>query len=306
MLKLESAAAFVAIAETGSITEAARRLALSKSVISERLTELERVLGAKLVSRTSRKVSMTEDGNAFYERAKRIVREMDDVASEIAERRGSLAGPLHISAPVSFGCLHLGPALYGFLAQNPKVELTLDLNDRFVNMAAGGYDAVVRHGPIDDQRVIVKRLADSKRLLVASPDYLKRCGVPNSLHDLEHHSGIIYSNRGVADWRFRTPRRPTTVRPGTGIRVNNGILMRDAAIAGLGVALLPTFFLQSALKERKLTVVNIGVEAEGATIYIAYPEHRRSSGKIRALTVWLQKTFGDPPYWDAVVSGRKR
>jgi DNA-binding transcriptional LysR family regulator len=301
MLKLESAVAFLAVAEAGSISEAARRLALSKSVVSERLTELERALGAKLVHRTTRRLSITEDGSLFYERAKRMVRDVDDAASEIAERRGALVGPLRISAPVSFGSLHLGPALYGFLAKNTKIELTLDLDDRFVSIEADGYDAVVRHGPVEDKRVIVKRLAGSKRLLVASPDYLKRFGKPKSLLDLEQHKAIIYSNRGAADWRFRISRQVSTVRPNTVMRVNNGLLMRDAAIAGLGVALLPTFFLQSALKERKLTVIDIGAETEGATIYIAYPEHRRASAKIRALTEWLQKAFGDPPYWDTAI-----
>ena len=300
MLKLESIEAFASIAQTGSITGAARRLAVSKSVVSERLAELERLLGAKLVHRTTRRLSLTEDGSAFYERAKHILRDVDSAASELAERRGTLAGPLRISAPVGFGTLHLGPALFGFLAQNPGVELTLELEDRFVNILAEGYDAVVRHGPVDDRRVIVKRLAASRRLLVASPDYLNRRGWPASLQELEQHSGIIYSNRGGADWRFRIGRKFATVRPSAALRVNNGLLMRDAAVEGLGIALLPTFFLQLALKKRALKVIDIGAEAEGATIFIAYPEHLRSSGKIRALTAWLHKSFGDPAYWDAV------
>jgi DNA-binding transcriptional LysR family regulator len=304
MLKLESIEAFASIAETGSITGAARRLAVSKSVVSERLTELEHILAAKLMHRTTRRLSLTEDGGAFYERAKHILRDVDNAAAELAERRGALAGPLRISAPVSFGSLHLGPALFGFLANNPAVELTLDLDDRFVNMLAEGYDAVVRHGPVDDKRIIVKRLATSRRLLVASSGYLKRCGKPASLQDLEQHRGIIYSNRGAADWRFRTGRKFSTVCPGAALRVNNGLLMRDAAVAGLGIALLPTFFLEAPLKKRTLTVIDIGAEAEGATIYIAYPEHLRSSGKIRALTAWLQKSFGDPAYWDAGSANR--
>jgi DNA-binding transcriptional LysR family regulator len=297
MLKLESVAAFASIAETGSISAAARRLALSKSGVSERLTELERILGTKLMHRTTRRLSLTEDGSAFYERARHILRDVENAASELAERRGTLAGPLRISAPVSFGCLHLGPAVFGFLTENPRIELTLELDDRFVNVLAEGYDAVVRHGPVDDKRVIVKRLAASRRLLVASPDYLKRCGKPASLQDLEQHRGILYSNRAT-DWRFRMGRKFPTVSPGAALRVNNGLLMRDAAVAGLGIALLPTFLLETALKKRTLEVIDIGAVAEGATIYIAYPEHLRSSGKIRALTAWLQKSFGDPAYWD--------
>jgi DNA-binding transcriptional LysR family regulator len=162
-----------------------------------------------------------------------------------------------------------------------------------------GYDAIVRHGPVHDDRIIVKRLSASRRLLVASPDYLKRYGKPVTLEELGQHRGIIYGNRGALDWRFRVNRKFAIARPQVALPVNNGLLMRDAAVAGLGIALLPTFLLQISLKNRTLKVLDVGAEAEGATIYIAYPEHLRSSGKIRALTAWLQKSFGDPPYWDA-------
>ncbi len=306
MLKLESVAAFVAVAESGSISEAARRMELSKSVVSERLAELERSLGAKLLHRTTRKLAITEDGSTFYERAKRILQEATDAAVEIAERRGELVGPLRISGPVSFGSLHLGPALYGFLAKNPKIDLTLDLDDRFVSMLADGYDAVVRHGPVVDEHVVVKRLAPSRRFLVAAPAYLEKFGKPKSLAELEQHKGIVYSNRGLADWRFKAARGFVTVRPLRALRVNNGLLMRDAAAAALGLALLPAYFIHKELASKKLVIVDVGVEAEGATIYIAYPEDRRESAKLRALTAWLRDAFGDPPYWDLAPALTKR
>ena len=298
MLKLEFLAAFVAIAETGSMTAAATRLSISKSVVSERLLELERTLGARLVERTTRRLALTEEGNVFYERARGILRDVEGAATELAQLRGKLTGPLRISAPVSFGTLHLGRALFGFLAQHPGIELTLELDDRFVNMSEEGYDAVIRHGPVDDRRVIVKRLALSRRLLVASPDYLRRAGKPASLRDLELHKGIVYSARGAGDWRFRSGRKFVTVRPAIALRVNNGLLMRDAAIAGLGIALLPTFLLDVPVREHTLRVLDVGAEGEGATVHIAYPEHLRASGKIRALTAWLREAFGQPAYWD--------
>ena len=298
MLKLEFLAAFVAIAETGSMTGAAARLSISKSVVSERLLELERTLGARLVERTTRRLALTEEGNVFYERARGILRDVEGAGTELAQLRGKLTGPLRISAPVSFGTLHLGRALFGFLAQHPEIELTLELDDRFVNMAEEGYDAVIRHGPVDDRRVIAKRLALSRRLLVASPDYLKRAGKPTSLRDLELHRGIVYSARGAGDWRFRSGRKFVTVRPAVALRVNNGLLMRDAAIAGLGIAFLPTFLLDVPVRERTLRVLDVGAEGEGATVHIAYPEHLRASGKIRALTAWLKEAFGEPAYWD--------
>jgi DNA-binding transcriptional LysR family regulator len=306
MLKLESVAAFVAVAEAGSISEAARRMELSKSVVSARLAELERSLGAKLLHRTTRKLAITEDGSAFYERAKRIVQETADAAAEIAERRGELVGSLRISGPVSFGSLHLGPALYRFLAKNPKIDLTLDLDDRFVSMLAEGYDAVVRHGPVVDEHVVVKQLAPSRRFLVAAPAYLEKFGKPKSLAALEQHKGIVYSNRGAVDWRFKASRHFVSVRPHGVLRVNNGLLMRDAAAAGLGLALLPTYFIHKELVSKQLVIVDVGVEAEGATIYIAYAEDRRGSAKLRALTVWLRDAFGNPPYWDVAPAQTKR
>ncbi|RWC83990.1 MULTISPECIES: LysR family transcriptional regulator [unclassified Mesorhizobium] len=300
MLKLEAAAAFVAVAESGSITEAARRMALSKSVISERLSELERGLGTKLLDRTTRKLSITETGRSFYERAKRIMQEVADASAEIAERRGELAGPLRIAAPTSFGILHLGPALYGFLAKHPGIELTLDLDDRFVSIVADGYDAILRHGPVvDDGPVIVRKLASSRRFLVAAPDYLETFGRPETVEDLKRHKGIIYSIRGAADWRFKVSRRLMTVRSQTTLRVNNGILMRDAALAGLGLALLPAYFIQAEIADGRLVSVDVGAEPEGASIYMAFPEDRRGSAKLRALTAWLRDVFGDPPYWEA-------
>jgi DNA-binding transcriptional LysR family regulator len=298
MLNLDSISTFIAIAATGSFSDAARQLRLSKSVVSERLQELERSLGTKLVQRTTRRVSLTSDGAVFYERAKHIVRDAELAAAELSDRRGKVAGSLRISAPVSFGCLHLGAALFRFIARYPGIELALDLEDRFVNLFDEGYDAVVRHGPIQARRVIVKPLATSTRLLVASPGYLKRWGQPTSIEDLKQHKGILYRYRGAADWRFRVGRRFITVQPQTALRLNNGLLMRDAAIQGIGIALLATFLLEEPLKARTLKTIDIGAQAEGAALYIGYPDHLRGSAKIRALTTWLQSAFGDPPHWD--------
>lgn len=298
MIKLDGVAAFVAIADAGSITEAARRLKISKSVVSERLSELERGLGAALLQRTTRRLSVTEDGAAFLERARRILREVEDASAELSERRGALSGPLRLSGPVSFGSLHLGPALYPFLKANPDIDLRLDLDDRFVNIDGDGYDAVVRHGPVEDSRLIARRLADSRRLLVASPDYLEQHGTPRDLADLSSHCAVLYANRGDADWRFEGPDGATVVRPRTSLRVNNGLVMRDAAVAGLGIALLPTFICYRELDSGALKPVEVGAVAESAMVYIAYPSGRGSSAKIQALVDCLRQAFGDPPYWD--------
>jgi len=304
MIKMDGIAAFVATAESGSISEAARHLGHAKSVISERLTELERSLGVRLVQRTTRKLSLTEDGISFLPRAQRILFEAREAQSEIAERRDTLMGTLRLSAPVSFGVLHLGPALYAFMAENPGIDLTLDLDDRFVDAAADGFDAVIRHGPVADNHLVAKRLATTRRILVASPSYLERNGTPHSLACLHAHKGIVYTNR-EADWRFEGSDGWVVVRPSSVMRVNNGLVMRDAALAGLGITLLPDFFVHSELAAGSLAHVDIGAEAEGAELYICYPLARTPSAKIGAMTDSLRRFFGNPPYWDCTAQTRE-
>jgi DNA-binding transcriptional LysR family regulator len=301
-MKLDGVATFVAVAEAGSISEAARRMHLSKSVVSERLADLEKSLGASLLHRTTRKLTLTEDGVAFLERAAAIVRDVDAAVADIAVRRGALVGPLRISAPVTFGHLHLGPALYPFLTQHPQIELTLDLDDRRVDAAADGYDAVLRNGVIADTRLMAWRLAPSRRLLVAAPAYLDRHGTPRSLQELEQHRGVFYTNRGVADWRFASQSGgdAIVVRAQIGLRVNNGDMIRDATVAGLGISLLPSFIAGPAIRSGALRVVDIGVVPEADVIYLAHPEGRHASAKLRALADCLRLAFGDPPYWDQV------
>jgi DNA-binding transcriptional LysR family regulator len=301
MLKLDGLASFVAVAESGSISEAARRLGLSKSVVSDRLAEVEHTLGAPLLHRTTRKLSLTEDGAAFLERASRIVRDVEEATADMAQRRGTLSGPLRVSAPVTFGRMHLGPALYPFLARHPQLELTLELDDRRVDAAADSFDAVVRHGILEDSRLVAWELAPSRRLLVAAPEYLARHGTPSSPEELQRHRGIFYVNRGVADWRLVGPNGVQLVRAGMGLRVNNGDVMRDAAVAGLGIALLPTFIAGDAIRSGALRLIDVGLQAAAESIYVAHPEGRRASAKLRAFVQCLRDAFGVPPYWEALI-----
>ncbi|WP_425374198.1 LysR substrate-binding domain-containing protein [Neorhizobium lilium] len=291
--------AFVAIVESGSIVAAAKRLRLSKSLVSDRLAELEKSLGVVLLHRTTRKLTLTEDGAAFLERARRIVSEIEDAVADISERRGTLAGPVRIAAPVTFSRLHLGPALYPFLSRHPELKLTLEIDDRRVDALADGYDAVIRHGAIADTRLIAWKLASSRRMLVASADYLERHGAPKTLEDLGSHRGIFYANRGVSDWRFQTEAGPVLVRAKPALVVNNGDMLRDAAIAGLGLTLLPAFIAGQPIKDGLLQVVEMDQEPELEFIYMAHPQGRNASAKLRAIADHLRKTFGDPPYWEA-------
>jgi DNA-binding transcriptional LysR family regulator len=298
MIRIEGITAFVATAEQGSISGAARQLRLAKSVVSERLAELERALGGKLLHRSTRKLALTEDGTAFLPRAQRIARDIAEAAADIAERRGTLSGPLRIAAPVTFGRLHLGPALYPFLRAHPEIQLTLDLDDRRIDVASSGHDAIVRVGPIDDTRLIVWKLAENRRQLVASGDYLASHGTPTTLDELRQHRGIFYTNRGANDWLFATATGPVSVAARQALGVNNGDLMRDAAIAGLGLALLPAFIAGPAVKAGALVVVPLDVQPVVEFIYMAHAQGREPSTKLRRLIEHLRQSFGSPPYWD--------
>ncbi|MBF5090519.1 LysR family transcriptional regulator [Novosphingobium sp. NBM11] len=297
MMKLDGLAAFVATVDETSISAASRRLGLAKSVVSERLAELERALGVTLLQRSTRRLTLTSAGESLLPRARRILRELEEAAAEVDASSGKLAGPLRISAPVGFGVLHLGPAIARFLRDHPDIEMALELDDGFVDAAAGGFDAVLRHGAIGDGRLIARRLARSRRLLVASPAYLAAHGTPASLTDLERHRGVLYANRS-GDWRFAVGSAWSVVRPTTALRVNNGLVMRDAALAGLGLALLPTFFVHAEIRSGALVEVDIGWPAEGAELFLTYPRDHGAAPKIRALGDSLRRSFGDPPYWE--------
>jgi DNA-binding transcriptional LysR family regulator len=298
-MKLDGLAAFVTVANTGSISEAARQLRLSKSAVSERLTELERTLGANLVQRNSRQLALTEDGLAFLERAKRIVSEADQAANELAQRRGEIAGPLRIAGPRGFGDLHLGPALYSFMERYPDVSITADFDDR-IGDAASGYDAVVRIAPGEMPKMPTQTLTLSRRALVAAPSYLARFGRPRTIDDLAQHRAIHYMERNPDDWSFKSGSEVVVARVAPRLRVTSCMAMRDAAIAGLGIASLPTFHSHDALRSGALEVVDIGLEPDVTPISIAYHDVPPTA-KLAALIDHLKRAFGDPPYWDVGV-----
>lgn len=300
-MKLDGVAAFVAVANTGSISEAARQLRLSKSAVSERLAELERALGANLVQRNSRQLALTEDGVAFLVRAKRIVAEADEAASELARRRGEIAGPLRIAAPRGFGDLHLGPALYSFMERYPEVSVTADFDDR-VSDAAGGYDAIIRIAPGEMPKMSTQTLTVSRRMLVAAPSYLAQFGRPQTIDDLARHRAIHYMERNPDDWSFKSGSEMLVARVTPRLRVTSCLSMRDAAIAGLGIASLPTFHSHDAIKSGALEVIDIGVDADATPISIAYQNGMPPAAKLAALIDHLKRAFGNPPYWDADIS----
>jgi DNA-binding transcriptional LysR family regulator len=297
-MKMEGVVAFVAVAETGSISEAARRLRLSKSVISERLSDLEHSLGANLIHRTTRKLSLTEDGLTFLDRARRIAGEAADAENELAERRNEMSGPLRINAPYSLTGTYLGQALHSFLLKHPDISLTLELDDRFVDPSSEGFDAVIRVAPTMDTQLETRLLGSSQRVLVASPDYITRNGAPASLTDLERHRAVHFTDRSPDDWTFVTDDGPVVVRMTPNIRINGCEAVRDAAIGGLGLAYLPTFVCGDAVRSGALKIINIGVRPDVNHIFAVYHNGRRPQAKLRELLDHVRQAFGDPPAWD--------
>ncbi|MBU3078077.1 LysR family transcriptional regulator [Sphingomonas quercus] len=296
-MKLDGIIAFVTVADCGSVNEAARQLRLSKSTVSERLTELEHSLGARLVSRNSRRFALTEDGVALLERARRIVRETNEAKEELTRRRGEISGHVRLAVPRAFGDLHLGPALYDFMQRHPDVTITADFDDRISDLGSA-FDAIVRIAPAELPKLATERLTISRRTLVAAPSYLDRHGRPGSVADLERHQAIHYMDRGPDDWTFRAEIERVVARVEPRLRITSCFAMRDAAIAGLGIAWLPTFHSHQAIRSGALELLDIGVDPDITPITIAYHNGHGAPARLRALIDHLKLAFGDPPRWD--------
>src|SRR5215468_11331231 len=246
-------ALFARIVERGSLSAAARDLGLSKSLVSRRLGQLEDRLGARLVNRTTRRLGLTEIGREFHERARRVLLEADEAEACARDASEELRGRLRIAAPVSFGHLHLAPALAAFLAEHPKVEVDLELNDRFVDLVGEGYDLAIRSGQLEDSSLILRPIAESRIRLAAAPAYLGGHGTPRSPGDLVRHACLVYGNQPVAKvWRFRVEGKwvAPAIRPR--LVANNGDVLCRAASEGLGIVALPSFILGPAIAAGRL------------------------------------------------------
>ncbi|MFN2349150.1 MAG: LysR family transcriptional regulator [Thioalkalivibrio sp.] len=297
-MKLEGIRTFVVIVEVGSITGAARRLGVAKSVVSHRLSELEDAVGARLIQRSSRRLSLTEQGETFHRYCARMLGELDEAVSLIAEKGHELRGPLRVAAPMSFGLLHLGPALFPFLKEHPGIALDLDLNDRMVDLVGEGYDLAIRIGQLPDSTLVARRLVPSCNLLVASPEYIREHGLPKQVKDLSEHRGILYSNVHPNDQlRFKRQDGAVTGHFREAMQVNNGDAMREAAIAGLGLAVIPDFIVWQAVGDGRLQCIELDGQLPESGIYAVFPQSRHLPAKVRALIEHLAHTFGDPPYW---------
>ncbi len=291
---------FVAVAEAQSFSEAARRLRLAKSAVSRQVGDLESELGARLFNRTTRSLSLTEAGHAYFARTARILADLEDANRAVGDLRAAPRGRLRVSAAMSFGFLHLMPALSDFLVRHPNVSVDLTLNDQFVDLVDEGFDVAIRISTLSGSSLIARRLAPARRAICASPKYLSAHGVPESPDDLKSHACLFYSNLASArDWRFMTPDgAPWQVSVHGPLSANNGDALRVAALCGLGLANLPTFIIGADLRSGALSTVLDAFVAQDLSINAVYPNSRHLSPTVQAFVDFLVDRFGPEPCWD--------
>lgn len=305
--QLDDIAAFLQVVEAGSISGAATRLNLSKSVVSKRVADLEEALGAELLHRSTRGVQPTDEGKRFHARARTIMEELDRAAEDVSGDEGELAGALHIAAPMTFGTTYLAPILAAFLAQHPRLQASFDFDDRQVDLQSGHYDLAVRIASLPDSSLIARPLCTSRRVVCCSPDYAARAGVPATLDEIERHECLGYTNvRSSQAWQF-SPRQPggdvraLTVR--SRIAANNGEMLREACAAGLGLAVLPVFIVADALADGRLIDAMPDTPPTPVPIHAVYPKARHPSRKVRALVAHLETALDSDPPWERRLSG---
>lgn len=301
MDRLAALEAFAKVAETQSFSEAARRLRSSKSAVSRHVAALEAGLGARLFHRTTRSLTLTEAGRDYFARASRILADLDEADASVTQLQAAPRGRLRVNAPMSFGFLHLAPALGDFLARYPEVELDVNLTDRFVDLVDEGVDVAVRIGSLTDSSLVARRLAGIRRVLCASPDYLERRGVPKTPDDLKGHDCLSNTNITITrEWRFIHPDgKPWPIEVRGRMTANSGDLLRVAALHGHGFVHLPTFIVGGDLRAGTLVSVLDPYIAQDLTLNAVYPTARHLSPKVRAFVDFLAERFGgDKPYWD--------
>ncbi|MBI1208039.1 MAG: LysR family transcriptional regulator [Azospirillum sp.] len=299
MSRFDDMIAFLRVVEAGSFTGAAERLGISKSAVSRRMTELEDRLGTRLLNRTTRRLSVTEAGRAFYQRCVGIAADLDDAERAAADLDRAPRGLLRIAAPLSFGVRHLAPALPEFLANHPALTIETDLSDRITDLVEEGFDVAIRIARLRDSSMIARRLAPCRLAVAASPAYLERFGRPRDPDALAEHNCLIYTNSPLSDqWQFEFDGTAQTVRVTGNLRANNGDILAKAAIAGLGITILPTFLLGEALNDGRLICLFADRLRPQLAVYAVYPPGRHLSSKVRVLIDFLAARFGPQPPWD--------
>lgn len=283
---------FNAVVDAGSFVKATDTLGMSKAAVSRYVVDMETRLGVRLLHRTTRRLSLTDDGQVFYARSKEILAELEQAEAEVTSRSEAASGLLRINAPVSFGIIHLAPLWGAFKALHPKVTLDITLADRVVDLVEEGYDLAVRIASLDSSTLVSKRLATTRMVLCASPAYLQQHGTPTHPSELAHHAVIAYSYwAGKDEWTFTGPSGTVSVKTHPVIHTNSGDTCRAAALAHQGIVLQPSFIVGPDLVAGKLVELMPEYQSIQLGIYAVYPTRKHMPAKVRALIDFLAGHF---------------
>jgi DNA-binding transcriptional LysR family regulator len=290
---------FVEVVARGSLSAAARAEGIAPSMIGRRLDALEARLGVKLLQRTTRKLALTDEGAVFLEDCQRILAELEEAESAVAERSARATGHLLISAPAGFGRQHVAPLLPSFLAEHREVTANLNLNDRVVDVVGEGVDVAIRIATLEDSSLVGVKLADNHRVVVATPAYLKRHGAPKSLDDLAKHNCLAMSSQGSQrGWTFREPNgKHVTLKVSSNMVCNDGAVLHAWCLAGRGLAWRSMWEVGADIRAGRLRSVLDTYAAPGNDIYAVFAQRRHLPLRIRAFVDFLRHTYGQPGYW---------
>jgi len=300
MDRFENMSAFIRVVESGSISGAADRQGIAKSVVSRRLKELEEHLGVELFHRTTRKMNLTDTGRAFYHQSVRILDDVLEAELATSQAHGTLKGSLKIALPSTFGLMHMGPAINEFLQQHPQIEFDLDFNDREVDLIQEGFDLAIRIANLSDSSLIARRLAPIQNVMCASPSYLERMGTPQEPDELKQHQCIVYSLlRDFEYWHLTdTSGKEIKTKIHPYIKASTGEFLKDAAVEGMGIILVPSFIAYKEIERGALVPILKEYNLPQINAYAIYPQTRHLSQRVRAFVDFLVKRFEGLPYWD--------
>ena len=290
---------FSRVVAAGSLSAAARDLGVSTAVVSRRLAALEARLGVRLVNRTTRRLALTDEGASYHEACARILGEIEDADAAAAAKRVEPQGLLKVALPASFGHKHIAPLIPPFAARYPKVQLAFSLSDRTVNVIEEGYDLAIRIGELEDSSLAARKLAPNRRVVCASPEYLKRHPSPHAPADLQRHN-CLTTNDLQMNWEYKGPDGKRGVVRVSGLYAcDNWEVLREWAMAGLGVALKSTWDVRRQLEDGSLVPLLPGYDfGTDVAIYAVYPHRRYLPAKTRVFIDYLAESFGPEPYWD--------
>ena len=299
MDKLKQLESFVAVATKGSLTATALAEGVAPAVIGRRIDALEERLGVKLLVRTTRRISLTHEGSAFLEDCQRLLTDLANAEASVSAGGVKASGHLRVTAPAGFGRRHVAPLVPRFIALHPDVSVSLNLSDRVVDIVNEGFDCAVRVGDLPDSSLISVRLADNRRLCVATPAYLKRAGVPQHPSDLARHECLTLSSDAsqTRGWAFRVEGEVTHLRPHGRLDCSDGQVLHDWCLQGLGIAWRSTWEVQSEIAAGRLQAVLEDYAAPPNGIFAVFPHARHLPLRVRLWIDFLKQTYGSVAYW---------